>query len=455
MKIAYIAAGAAGMYCGSCLHDNTLARALLDLGEEVILIPTYTPLRTDEADVSEDRVFFGGINAYLQQKIPLFRYTPRWMDRLLDSPRLLNLVSRRSSSVDPAKLGDLTVSMLQGELGNQRKEVDKLVDWLIDEVRPDVVHLSNSMLLGMARKIDQRCGPPVVCSLSGEDIFLEKLQPPHYAQARELLKQRAAEVAAFTALNDYYANFMADYLEVERENVHVIPHGMDLSDYPPPPRGEGPGEGVSAAPTTINPKQANLHTTSTSQTRRIGYLARICHDKGLHLLVEACQHLAHTQPGLEFELHAAGYLGEGDRDYFTKLKQKIDSGPLAGRFHYAGEVDRDQKIAFLQSLHLFSTPTVYQESKGLPAIEALAAGVPVVLPDHGSFPELIAQSGGGLLHAPLDHRHLAEQLARLLNDAEHASTLANAGHNHVHIHRTSQQMAQQTLALYGKLLAAT
>src|ERR1043165_1330623 len=89
MKIIYLAAGAGGMYCGSCLHDNTLAAALLALGEDVLLVPTYTPLRTDEPNVSIDRVFFGGINVYLQEKSSLFRHTPWWMDRWLDHPALL------------------------------------------------------------------------------------------------------------------------------------------------------------------------------------------------------------------------------------------------------------------------------------------------------------------------------------------------------------------------------
>ncbi|MCB0293491.1 MAG: glycosyltransferase family 1 protein, partial [Calditrichaeota bacterium] len=65
LKIAYIAAGAAGMYCGSCARDNALATALIRKGHEVALIPTYTPLRTDEPGASIDRVFFNGINVYL------------------------------------------------------------------------------------------------------------------------------------------------------------------------------------------------------------------------------------------------------------------------------------------------------------------------------------------------------------------------------------------------------
>src|ERR1043166_8999910 len=106
MKIVYVASGAAGMYCGMCLHDNTLAKAMLALGEEVLLVPTYTPLRTDEPNVSKlPPMMFGGINVYLQQKLALFRHTPWFLDKLLDRPSLVNLASKLSWSVDPSKLG--------------------------------------------------------------------------------------------------------------------------------------------------------------------------------------------------------------------------------------------------------------------------------------------------------------------------------------------------------------
>ena len=59
------------------MHDNTLARALLQLGVDVQLVPMYTPIQTDEDDVSIDKVFFGGINVYLQQRIGLFRFLPK------------------------------------------------------------------------------------------------------------------------------------------------------------------------------------------------------------------------------------------------------------------------------------------------------------------------------------------------------------------------------------------
>ncbi len=446
MRIAYITAGAAGMYCGSCLHDNTLAAALIELGEDVLLVPTYTPLRTDETDVSIGRVFFGGINVYLQEKVPLFRHTPWWFDRLLDSPTLLERLSRRAGSVDPTQLGGMTVSMLRGEAGNQRKEVEKLVRWLLDEVKPDVVHLSNSMQIGMARMIRERGGPPVVCQLSGEDLFLEKLPPPFYEEARAHLRERAADVDAFVALNRYYADFMADYLAVDRERVHVIPHGLNLKGHAvrKPPAEPGATLPIVSQPPAL---------PGVCAPKIIGYFARICEDKGLHILVEACELLAQRSDLPPFELRAAGYLGDGDRSYLEKLESRAAAGPLAGRFRYMGELDRRQKIAFLQSLDIFSTPTVYRESKGIPALEAMANGVPVVLPDHGSFSEMVADTGGGLLHRAQDASHLAEKLAELLNDPVRAMELGLAGQQAVYDRYHAESMARQTRELYQSLLA--
>ena len=427
MRIAYIAAGAAGMYCGSCLHDNTLAAALLDLGEDVVLVPTYTPIRTDEEDVSYRRVFFGGINVYLQQTLPLFRYTPQWFDRMLDHPALLNSLSKRSGSVDPTKLGAMTVSMLRGEEGNQRKELRKLADWLLNEVQPDVIHLSNVMFMGMARLFNRRFGPPIVCSLAGEDAFLERLTPPYYEQARSLLRERARDVDAFVSLNRYYADRMTAYLSVSPDKVHVIPHGLRLD-----------GHGTRIAPVDGRPQV-------------VGYLARVCHDKGLHVLAEACELLAADPATPRFELWVAGYLGAAERKYLDEIDRRAKAGQMAGRMRYHGELDRLEKIAFLRQLDVFSLPSVHPEAKGLPVLEAWANAVPAVLPAHGSFPEMVKDTGGGLLHEPANPRHLAERLAECLADPGRAAELGLAGQNAVRERYHAELMALRTRDLYLQL----
>ncbi len=427
MRIAYLASGAAGMYCGTCLHDNTLAAALLKAGQDVLLIPTYTPLRTDEEDVSQRRVFFGGINVYLQQKASLFRHTPWCLDDLLDAPGLINWATRHSVSIEPSQLGDLTVAMMEGENGNLRKELVKLVRWLEQEVKPDVVHLSNMLLLAMAGEIGRRLQVPIVCSLSGEDVFLERIPEPHYSQVRQLMRERAGDVAAYTAMNRYYADFMIDYVGIRPERVHVIRHGLNL---------DGHGQRL--------PRQSGQPIT-------IGYFARICPDKGLHHLIDAFKLLCDDATLPPFRLHAAGYLAAGDKPYLAEIESKLKSWGLTHRFSYLGEPDREGKIALLQSFDLMSVPTEYHESKGLSILEAMANGVPVVLPAHGTFPELIEDTGGGLLHTPGDAASLAQTLKQLILDPALADDLGRRGREAIHDRYHADAMSERTLQLYRGL----
>ena len=432
MRIVHLVAGAGGMYCGSCLHGNTLATALRAAGQDVLLVPLYTPLRTDEEDASIDRVAFGGINVYLQHQSALFRHAPRFLDQLLDHPGLLRWLGRRGRSTRPERLGPLTVSMLRGEEGRQRKELDKLVRWLGEEIRPDLVHLSNVMLVGTARRLTGELGVPVVSTLSGEDVFLERLPPPHYREARVVLRERSADLAALIAMNRYYADFMAEYLAVPRERIRVIPPGLNLA-----------GHAVR-----------EVHQRSEEVVRRhvtIGYLSRICPEKGLHRLAEAFAALAADDGLPPTRLRAAGYLDPADRAYLGRIESQLGDAGLADRFAYVGELDRAAKIAFLGSLDVMSVPTVCRESKGLAILEAWANAVPVVLPDHGAFSELVLDTGGGLLCEPDSLPALVAALGRMIRDPALASERGRRGREAVRQRYHAPLMARRTIALYETL----
>lgn len=423
MRIAYIAAGAADMYCGSCLHDNTLASALQKMGHEVALVPTYTPMRTDAPSVSLDRVFFGALNVYLQQKAAAFRHTPGAFDWLLDRPGLIQRAARLGASTDPTELGDLTHSILQGEEGFQAKELAKLVDWLRDDFRPDVVHLTNSMFAGFARNLKRELGVPVLCSLQGEDLFLGQLREPWKTRVRELLSERAREIDAFQVNSAWYADFMADYLKCDRNRMFVVPLGLTLQGHD--------GEAREAGdPLTV------------------GYLARICPEKGLHVLVEAFRLLAGR-----VRLRVAGYLGERDRPYLEDLEARIAGWGLSGFYERVGEVDREEKIRFLQSLDVLSVPTVYRDPKGLFVLEALANGVPVVQPRHGAFPEMIEATGGGLLVEPDSPEELARGIETLLRDSGLRQELGRRGREAVRARFHDRAEAEATIRIYERLLA--
>ena len=429
MKIAYIAAGAAGMYCGTCIHDNTLAAALLRKGHEVILIPTYTPIRTDEIDVSIDRVFYGGINVYLQQKSALFRHTPWMLDRLFDNTKLLNGLSRFSSSTSAKDLGTLTVSVLQGEEGRQKKELTKLIKWLKDSYKPELIQLTNSMFVGFAKEMKNVLGVPVICALQGEDIFLEGLVEPYKSEALNLLQERAQDLDGFIAPCHYYADFMQPSLNVPADRIHVVRLGLNLE-----------GHGVE-------------HSRSSGESPFVvGYLARICPEKGLHLLVDAFYRLTKEIGSDKIRLKVAGYLAKGDQPYFEEIRNQIDTWGLTEAFEYCGEVSRSQKIEFLNGLHLLSVPTTYKDPKGRFVLEALANGVPVVQPRHGGFPELIAETGGGILIDTESSDAIAEGILRLINDPNEREALGKQGKDAVHQAFSDDAMAEATLAVYRQYL---
>ena len=429
MKIAYIAAGAAGMYCGTCIHDNTLAAALRAKGHEVALIPTYTPIRTDETDVSMDRVFFGGINVYLQQKLALFRHTPWLFDRLFDAPPLLNGLSRFSTSTDAKNLGELTVSVLQGEDGRQKKELAKLVKWLKESFCPDIVQLTNSMFVGFAKQLKKALDVPVVCAFQGEDIFLEALIEPYKSHALELLQARISDVDGFIAPCEYYADFMAKYLNIPMERINVVKLGLNLDGH-----GVNHGQPIGDAPFVI------------------GYLARICPEKGLHLLIDAFHQLTQREDGDQIRLRVAGYLSRRDKHYFEAIVKQIAAWGLTDAFEFCGEIDRTQKIQFLNGLHVLSVPTTYRESKGLYVLEALANGIPVVQPRHGAFPEMIAETGGGILVDAGSPDAIATGILQLMSNKTYRKELGGRGKEAIHRAYRDDVMAKATLAVYAEII---
>lgn len=423
MKILAFTAGAANMYCGSCLRDNALAAELIAQGHDVILQPIYTPTLTDEENVSRNRVLFGGISIYLQQHSSLFRKSPWLLDRLWDSSVVLRAASKSSIPTNPRLLGELTISMLKGEDGFQGKELLKLAEWLRQGTAPDVVTLPNSLLIGLAQPIRRVLNRPVCCTLQGEDLFLETLDASYRSAALDLIRSHVPHVDAFVAVSDYYAKFMGRYLRIPPDKMRVVPLGINLKGY-------GPGFRF----------QTNCFT--------VGYFARITPEKGLHNLCEAYRRL---REGGEFSgatLEAAGYLAPEHRPYLRKIEQQMKDWGLAHEFRYRGVLDRAHKIEFLRNLSVLSVPSTYDEPKGIFLLEAMANGVPVVQPRRGAFPEILAKTGGGILVEPDDPDSLAAGILSLWKDPARAEQLGRAGAQGVRDHYSVTQMAQRSLEVY-------
>ncbi len=419
------------MFCGSCMHDNTLARALSAAGWDTMLVPTYTPIRTDEAEVAIDQVFFGGINVFLQQKLPLFRHIPKLLDRFLDNPKLIRRVTARAIETDPKLLGALAVSMLQGSTGNQKKEVRRLVSWLRDEAMPDVLILTNILIAGFVRDLKQQLGAPVVVTLQGDDIFLESLDDPWKSRTLKLISELDAHVDAYLVHSHFYADAMAQYLGLSRDKMHITPLGIDTSGF-------SDVSDVASRPAARPPA--------------VGYLARLTADKGLHHMVDAFIKLK-SKPGTEtWRLKVAGWLGADHVKFADAQFARLEAAGLGEHVDRLDSVNRQEKLDFLRSIDVLSVPTDYLEPKGLYVLEALAAGVPVIQPAHGVFPEMLQDLGGGQLFQPGNTDELAGQLFTLLSDIPEARVLGQAGCRSVRQRRNADAMALATIAVLQQLV---
>lgn len=388
------------MFCGNCLRDNALVAELRKRGADVTMLPLYLPLTLDTKDESAaSPVFFGGISVYLEQLAPFFGKAPRFVRNLLASRGLLKLAAGGAAATKPEDLGELTLSMARGEDGRQAQELEDLVNWLRTQPKPDIIILSNVMLAGLAHRLSEFA--PVVCTLQGEDFFLDSLSSPHKERVWEELARRCNDISLFIAPSQYFADHMQPRLRLPSEKLRVLWNGIDLDGYAP----------ANAAPSDPT----------------VGYFARICREKGAHTFVEAFIALAKSGAVPDARMKMGGSLGKSDEPLLNDLKTQLNRAGLEGRYEIQPNVTREEKIQFLQSCSIFSVPALYGEGFGLYLLEAWACALPVVQPEHGSFPELIAATDAGLIVEAGKAEALAVGWANLLNNPTRAADLGQLG----------------------------
>lgn len=328
MRVVKIVPGSGGtFYCENCMRDGALATALKTVGHDVTLVPMYLPMYTDDPDLTRGSpVFFGGINVYLQQTVPLFRRTPRWVDRLFDSRWLLRAAAQREGSTSADGMGAMTLSMIRGRDGNQAKELKRLIGWLRQEATPDAVHISTVMLIGLARAIREELGLGTLV-----DAFVQ-------------VKQR---------------------------------------------------EGLGA-----------------------------------------------------LKLDVMGGITGGDRAFVDSLRARLEARGMVADAMFREDLDRSARQDFLGGLTVMAVPIPDGEAFGTFMLEAWAAGVPVVQPRAGGFPELIADTGGGCVYPGGGSKALANAIEGVLRDRDRLVTMGEAGYTAVHDRYSVERMARDVGTVY-------
>ena len=416
------------MYCGNCFRDNALVHELRRLGHSTLMIPLYLPMTLDERDESMGTpIFFSGINVYLEQLFPMFAKAPNWIRRPLASPTLLKWAAGRAARTRAQDLGELTNSIIRGEHGNQSAELEELITWLKSNHQPDVICLSNALLAGMVRKLKEELDVPVVCVLQGEDSFLDSLPEPHRTQAWNALSERARDIDSFIAPSNYFAQLMTRRLNLSPDRVRVVYNGINL-------------EGFAPAPTP-------------PQTPAVGFFARMCPEKGLHLLVNAFIELKERGrvPGLL--LLIGGSLGPTDEAFVAELKKLLESHDCLQDVEFFPNLNRAEKQAFFQKLNLFSVPAMYGEAFGLYLAESWASGIPVVQPRHAAFPELVEASGGGVI-VEGNAGALADGLEELLTNPERMRELGRRARDAAIEQFNVESMTRGVLDVFADTIAS-
>lgn len=413
-------AGTGSYYCGACMRDNALARELIGRGHVAHLVPMYLPLQLDEKRVDQETpVFFGGIKVFLHQKLAWTKYLPKWLERALNGRKLLEAVARRSHLTSAREQGEMTCQMLNLEESRLGKDFDELVRWLEKEGVPDVFILSNALLAGLIRELKKRLRVPVVCTFQGEDSFLDGLPEPWRTQAWKEMGDRVREADAMVAPSRFYAAEMLKRLGFGAEEIEVIPNGVDLTGY----------------------------RVSEGRRKRVGYLARMCHFKGLDLLVDAIIEMA--DPEVEWVI--AGTQGGGDEEFVAMQKRKLAGAGMTERVEWLPNVSWEEKGDFLASLDVFCVPTRGKEAFGLYLIEAMACGVPVVMPRASAFPEIVEAAGCGVLVEPEDSLALARGIRQVLGN-EDRKAMGERGRKAVEEKYHVAAMADGFEELFGRVL---
>jgi len=424
MKIAQIIPGTGGsFYCVNCVRDGSLVRALRQLGHEVTMIPLYLPLSFAEGEVgSHSPLFFGAISTYLIEKFPPFAYLPTWINRMVNSRPLLKFAAHKADSTRAAGLEEMTLSMLRGEEGHQAHEIRHLVDWIRDEIRPDVIYLANALLLGLAKSLKTELDLPVVCALEDEDIWLEDMEPGALEKIWQIMEVNADYVDTFVPVSDYYNRKIQKLMHIPPEKLSTVHLGIDLDGF----------EADEAKPATPV----------------IGYLSRMTESLGLGTLVDAFIILRKDPRFSELRLKAIGGVTSDDRGFMQALERKLEKSGLAGQVDFLEDFDAENRIEFLRSITVLSVPMQKHEAFGIFLLEALAHGVLIVQPKIGAFPEVVELTGGGLCFEPNTPEQLAESLAGLLSDTAQLDRLGKQGQQKVFSYFNSTGMANRILKVF-------
>lgn len=429
MKIVNIVPGFGGtFYCGNCLRDSGYTKSLVKLGHDAMMLPIYLPL-TLEHGIEENTspIFYGAVNIYLKQNFKIFRNMPEWLERFFNSSSILRYAAKKAGSTRTEGLEPMTISMLQGGEGNQKQDLQELIDFLKNHEQPDVVHLSNALLLGLAKQIKEQLKVPVVCSLQDEDVWVDAMND-HYAKTVwDLMSEKAKDVDAFVAVSDYYAQEMKAKMHIPDTKMHIIPIGIDADLY-------------HYAKPVNNPPV-------------IGYISRMYEEHGFGLLIDAFIELK-KKPGFkEVLLKLSGGYTADDKKYVKQQMKKLKKAGILEDVEIIEDYQPEKRYLFFNQLSILTVPVLKGEAFGTYQLESLACGVPIVQPALGAFPEIVEKTQGGVTYSPNTPKAMVDKWMEILQTPEKIVEMSELGSQAVREKYAIDAVSEQVLKIYESVVS--
>lgn len=427
MKIVNIVPGFGGtFYCGNCLRDSGYTKSLIKLGHDAMMLPIYLPL-TLEHGVEEDKnpIFYGAVNIYLKQSFKIFRKMPTWMENFFNSSAILRYAAKKAGSTRTEGLEEMTISMLMGKDGNQNTELQELIDFLKVHEKPDIVHLSNALLLGLAKQIREQLNVPVVCSLQDEDVWVDAMNDFYREKVWNLMSERGNDVDAFIAVSDYYAAEMKEKMKIPDEKMHIVPIGIDSSIY--------------------------KYSEPEKSPQVIGYISRMYEEHGFGLLIDAYIKLKQNPKFKDVLLKLSGGYTADDKKYVRKQFKKLKQAGLFNDVEIIEDHLAESRFNFFNKLTILTVPVLKGEAFGTYQLESLACGIPIVQPALGAFPEIVKETRGGVTFSPNTVDAMSEKWAEVLSDKLKIEEMSKLGKKSVEEKYSIDEISKQVLEIYKSL----
>ncbi|NLW10123.1 MAG: glycosyltransferase family 4 protein [Firmicutes bacterium] len=173
------------------------------------------------------------------------------------------------------------------------------------------------------------------------------------------------------------------------------------------------------------------------------FVGRLVREKGLDHLLEAAARVLARFPRVKFVIAGKG-------PYESRLKESARNLGIYHKVYFCGYLDDETRNALFRLADVAVFPSLY-EPFGIVALEAMAAGTPVVVSDTGGLGEVVRHGENGLKAAPGDTSSLAANILRLLNHPEEGEVLRNLAAREVEEVYNWGKIARQTLEVYEEV----